>query len=288
MGIIWRNLEENKKLINEAAIRKPLIVFDTETTGLGRDSEIIEFAASKCIFKGGMFVETESIDMFIRPQNPVPAKATEVNGITNEFLVDKPSEDKAIIKIDEFLGEMPSLAAYNSAFDIRQMQQMYERQGREFKYGLDVDFYKIARDVFCGQKMKDMKLGTIANTYGVDEGIKFHSAIDDVHVLIRVINCIISDIRKNGVSRFDKVNVYKLSFYEGFRGNSRLYVYTSQGVVYYAFKDDKWLSGNDKTDIDKINMRAVEHAVFQMAGCSTYKELKPISVERYSPERNSA
>ena len=275
--MIWRNLEKNKDLLQQAAKSKAFVLFDTETTGLGSDSQIIEFAGFKCFFKDGAFVPYDICHLYIKPDKPVPPETTEVHGITDEFLSDKMDERQAFPVISGFLGEAPVLGAYNSAFDIKMLTGLYKRCGREFHAGLDVDILKIIRDIFCEQKMKDHKLETIANTYGVDEGIEFHSAKDDVTVLLRVTNAAIKDIRdacEKGSPDKIPVQVYRLNYYEGYRGNSRLYVITSSGPIYYDFKNDKWMANDSSLDLSTIDMAGMEKDVFKKAGVDDYKALK--------------
>lgn len=272
---IWRNLEKNKSDFTYAAKSKRFIIFDTETTGLKEQDEIIEFAACKCYFKDGEFKVYDIIHLYIKPRNPVSDKISEINGLTNEFLADKMCEMDAYYYIRQFMGDSPVVGAYNSAFDVRMLRNMYARCGDVLKIEKEIDLLKIAKDIFCEQKMKDHKLITIANTYNVDQNIQFHSAMDDVKVLIRVINAMIADINKNGVSdtTLQHVKVYKLNYYEGYRGNNILYAITSGGMIYYQFKTDKWMPKDPAIDLNKIDMADVEKQVFAFSGCIDYKEL---------------
>lgn len=275
MPRIWRNLKVNKDLINHAARSGAFIMLDTETTGLGKDDEIIEFAGCKCIFQKGGFVSKEELHCYIKPSKPVPDKITEINGLTNEFLNDKPSEKEVLPSIIEFMGTNPVIGAYNSSFDVRMLAAMYSRCGETLEVGLEIDILKIVRDVFCEVQMPNHKLQTIAEAYGVDEGIQFHSAMDDVKVLIRVTNSLIDDIKRNGCENPGclKTSVYKLNYYPGFRGQSRMYAITSRGILYYSFKDDKWVANDPSLDLSMLDMADVERQVFEMAQCNCYKDL---------------
>ena len=277
MAGVWRNAERNKKLLNRAATERNFIAFDTETTGLGRDSEIVELAAARLAFREGKFKIAAFIDVFIKPKKPISKKASEVNGLTNEFLADKPSEEKMLPLIADFFGDKPTICAYNSSFDVRQMKAMYARQGRSFEPSLEIDFYQMAKDAFCCEKMQDMKLATVARAYGVEEGIEFHSAFDDVKVLVRVINALTDDLKRNSNLDGDApAKAVGLYFSEGYRGNERLYVSTSVGRIRYLFKEDKWESCEDGLDLKKIRMDMIERQVFAMTGAEDYKSLKKI------------
>ena len=275
MSRIWRNLEKNKNLLTRAAQSHAFIVFDTETTGLKKDDQIIEIAAYKCDFKDGNFTPYDVLWFYIKPDKPIPEAITEINGISNEKVANCPDERQAHQIIKRFFGDNPVIGAYNSGFDIKMLKNMFQRCGDEFVVGLEIDILKIARDIFCEQKMKDHKLATIANTYGVDKGIQFHDAKDDVTVLVRVINAMIKDINENGVSDgLERVRVYRINYYPGYRGNSRIYIPTSKGVLFYDFKSQRWAAKDDKIDISSIDMQDVETQIFSMSGCDDYKELK--------------
>ena len=276
MEKIWRNVQSNKNLFNMAARSHPFILFDTETTGLRKDAQIVEIAALKCEFYSGRFHGTQAFHMYIRPDRPVPQEASDIHGLTDEFLSDKMDERRAFPYIRQFFGGSPSLGAYNSAFDVRMLSGLYGRCGEALQVPLEVDFLKIARDIFCGQKLRDHKLATVANTYGVDEGIEFHSAYDDVRVLLRVVNAMIRDISENAADpgRQKKTHVMKLDYYDGYRGNSRLYATSSAGKVYYSLKDDRWMSQQEGLDLSAVDMADFERQVFLLAGVGSYPELR--------------
>ena len=277
MASVWRNLEKNKQLFNDAAKDGNLIVFDTETTGLGKNDRIVEIAAVKCFFSQGKFMMSSCIDVFIRPPFPMPKRASEVNGLTDSFLADKPDESQVFQFLYNYFGPRPKLCAYNSSFDIRMLKAMYERNGKMLDPSLNLDMYKVSKDVLCEENLPDMKLQTVATTYGVDEGITFHSALDDVKVLVRVMNSVLDDMRRNSKTDGDvDVGVKSLYYSEGFKGNSRLYVNTTCGKIFYAFKEDKWKTTEEGLDIKRIRMDQVEKAVFHHAGTNSYLDLKNV------------
>lgn len=272
---VWRNLEKNKQMIRIAAQSGCFIVCDTETTGLGATDEIIEFAGCKLHYVKGRFCIYESVHYYIKPSKKMTEDVVNIHGISNEFLEDKPTADKVCPKIEEFLGKAPILGAYNSGFDVGKLSYMYKCCNKELKVKLEIDLLQIARDVFCEVKLPNHKLGTIAEAYGVTEGIRFHSAMDDVIVLIRVLNAMVKDMQlSNDTVSLRKVKVYKLSYYKGYRGNSRLYVKTSVGSVYYELMYDRWTTSEEKVQIGAIDMKDLEKQVFQMAGCKDYAGLR--------------
>lgn len=275
MATIWRNLEFNKKMLRDAARSRAFIIFDTETTGIKKDDEIIELAARKCCYHGGEFKAYDELHIYIRPDKPVPDNVSEINHISNEFLKDKPDPRESFPKVREFFGDQPVVGAYNSPFDVRMMNGLYAKNGEMFQPALEVDLLRVAKDIFCEQKLKDHKLATVANTYGVDEGIQFHTAADDVKVLVRVLNAMVHDIEENGASGSLKgIRVFKLNYYPMFRGNARLYASTSIGPIYYDYTADAWLRNDGKPAPSGYDMAGMEAQVFNMTGCPGYKEIR--------------
>ena len=90
------------------------VALDTETTGRGRDDEIVELAAVDR--NGNVLVNT-----LVRANRPINAEAQGVHGISDGQLAVAPGIHEAIRQLRESAGDRP-LAAYNADFD-RQMLQ---------------------------------------------------------------------------------------------------------------------------------------------------------------------
>lgn len=96
-----------------------LLVLDTETTGFSpRRDEIIELAMLRLTPEGG----EEAYDEFIRlsPGKELPARITELTGITEEDLRGGVSKDRAAKALADMLGrgKRTLVAAYNAQFDL--------------------------------------------------------------------------------------------------------------------------------------------------------------------------
>lgn len=89
------------------------IVLDTETTGLDYTRErIIEFAAVR-LENGKIKDEFQTL---INPHQHIRKSSQAVHGITQEMVEDAPSEEEALPKILEFIGDYP-IVAHNVIFD---------------------------------------------------------------------------------------------------------------------------------------------------------------------------
>ncbi len=100
------------------------IVFDFETTGLNAygNDKIIEIGAAK--YKDG-----EIIDTFSKLCNPgvkISEKITEITGIKNSMLSDKPSEEVVVAEFKEWIEDF-TLVAHNANFDYGFLKSAYKR-----------------------------------------------------------------------------------------------------------------------------------------------------------------
>ena len=93
------------------------IVLDTETTGLDPDSgdRIVEIGALELI----NHMPTErSFHTYINPERRMSPGASEISGITDEMLIDKPRFVEVADQFLEFIADS-ELIIHNAAFDIR-------------------------------------------------------------------------------------------------------------------------------------------------------------------------
>lgn len=67
-----------------------IFIGDTETTGLGADARVVEYAHIECRLEGNKLVEVGRFESLINPLTPIPAEATKVHGITDEMVKDAP------------------------------------------------------------------------------------------------------------------------------------------------------------------------------------------------------
>lgn len=99
----------------ELILKRPLAFFDIESTGLDTATDKI---VSISILKVMPDYSTIKKTALLNPKKPIDPKATEVHGITNEMVADKPSFSQVSKSLHEFISEC-DLAGYNSNnFDI--------------------------------------------------------------------------------------------------------------------------------------------------------------------------
>lgn len=103
-----------------------VIVFDTETTGLTSNDEVVQIAAIEYV-KG---VKTRTFSVYLRPSVPLNPEAAAVNGLTDEFLREHGHEPKEVLEhFVDFVGENCLLVAHNLPFDLRMIEQGFKKYG---------------------------------------------------------------------------------------------------------------------------------------------------------------
>ncbi|MBR7167498.1 MAG: 3'-5' exonuclease [Bacteroidales bacterium] len=110
-------------------LTKPLVFFDLETTGVQVGSDhIVEI----CLLKVAVDGRVSTYVQRVNPGMPIPPQSTEIHGITDEMVRDKPTFKELSAEIANFIGDS-DLAGYNSnKFDIPLLVEEFLRVGINF------------------------------------------------------------------------------------------------------------------------------------------------------------
>ena len=207
--------------MNELKANPTLIVFDTETTGLLKTSEIIQLSAIKLVPPANgdwSKAKVTYLNQFITPRSPVPSSkelqeraiklasgeitsktAFDVNHISSEMLAAAPDEDNAVKIILDFFSGANAFVGYNVKFDISHMQEMFKRTiGTEVEFPNVIDVMKIAEEIVNRKEIADghFSQSSIAQLYGIDLG-QLHSSDADTLVCAKLLFTLLQDYAKN-------------------------------------------------------------------------------------------
>jgi len=149
----------------ELNLKKPLVFFDLETTGINIATDrIVEISILK-IFPNGT---QESKTWLVNPEIEISEQAIAVHGITNEKVVNEPTFKELAEKINEMIADA-DLAGFNSnRFDIPLLAEELLRVGIDFdmenRKAVDVQviFHKKEQRTlsagykfYCGKDLED-------------------------------------------------------------------------------------------------------------------------------------
>lgn len=161
-------------------LRRPLAVFDLETTGVNLSVDrIVELAIVKILPDGNRLIKRK----LINPQMPIPEAASEVHGITNDMVKDAPAFKQVANEIRQFLDNC-DLAGYNSnRFDLPILAEEFLRAGLDFDVSnrLLVDVQKLYH------MMEPRTLGAAFKFYCNKELENAHSAEADAAATFEIL-----------------------------------------------------------------------------------------------------
>lgn len=276
----WRSNETKEKLYEVINNEKEIIVFDTETTGLNKNQDvIIQISAIKFeIDNEGNLNKKDILDLYINPDYPLPPKITEITGINDELLEDKPLEEEAFKKsIYPFFGENPNIAAHNEKFDVGFMEELYKRNSKSFNPKYRLDTLEMARDLVDKKESNSFKLCDVAKYYGIDEGVEFHNALGDVSVTAKCIIIFYNEYRKkdnetNLKKDTIKPKVYSCNYWEKYK-LKRIYVETDKGKVFYDIIGKTWNVCKDSVyDENEIDFEYIRKQCFEKYNIDNEKD----------------
>ncbi|MDP6933230.1 MAG: 3'-5' exonuclease [Myxococcota bacterium] len=156
-----------------------LVAFDTETTGLQPfdGDRIMEFAAVELQVNESYEVVGQTEHSFlINPEIPIPRKATEVTGITDEQVEDQPLFAARAETIHEILNDA-IVVAHNLPFDLGFLRSEFRRCGKHLpRFRAEVDTLPLSQSRL--PELKNHKLATLSHALRVElEGA--HRAVND-------------------------------------------------------------------------------------------------------------
>ena len=165
---------------------KKYIILDTETTGLEvrQGHRMIEIGA---VVLNDRKKSEEHFHTYLNPSRLIDAEASQVHGIYNKDLEDKPSFDEIAEEFLEFI-EGSTLVIHNAAFDVGFLNNELKLASSKYPMLEEIceieDSLMIARDKFPGQRNS---LDALANRFEVSGYDRtFHGALLDANILADV------------------------------------------------------------------------------------------------------
>lgn len=160
-----------------------IVAIDTETTGIGYGSEVIEIGAAKIDIATGETEET--FDVFVMPDSfgngpsHLPPKIVELTGITDKML-DKHgiAMYDAINMLDDFIGDCP-IVFHNAVFDwTRYIYPAFEQMNKTiFKEYEVYDTMVLAKTL----QLKSRKLDSLCERYGISYEGHHRASVDAIN-----------------------------------------------------------------------------------------------------------
>ncbi len=125
-----RPARQNAHWMARDMLSEPLVIFDTETTGLGVDAEIVEIA---CIDGRGDVLLTS----LVRPTHAIPRDASNTHGITDADVQGAPTIVDLMPRLREIWEQANRgnrVFAYNLDYDARLLAQSFEARRKRWPF----------------------------------------------------------------------------------------------------------------------------------------------------------
>lgn len=159
------------------------IVLDTETTGMDPQDghRIIEIG---CVELENLVPTGRHLQLYINPEREIPPEATEVHGITNEFVADKPVFSQVYSEFVAFI-EGAKLVIHNAEFDMKFINWELKQVGHKpIPWPMVIDTLGMARRKFPGSPAN---LDALCRRFGIDNTERtYHGALLDSELLAEV------------------------------------------------------------------------------------------------------
>lgn len=285
---VYRNRAQREATLAAFRGGKTVALCDTETTGLTDRDVIIQF--SGILFKlspDGNMTELERIDTLINPERSLPPKITEITGWTDADLIKAPKEPEVFPKIQAFLAKADLFVAYNTPFDIKKVQAMFARYGILYKPET-LDILIMAKD--AKPDASSHKLGIMVEEYGLNDGLSFHNAMDDVVAASRLMRVFYKEYAAKAEDTATKTiaSVGDINYWKGYRGFDRVYVNTSVGSFFYDIRKGVWGMKKDAAyTVEDFDMKRVVSKILEKAGVADEKALVAFAKQKVATAKSA-
>lgn len=159
------------------------IVLDTETTGMDpvKGDRLVEIG---CVELENHLPTGKHYHVYLNPEREIPAEATAVHGITNDFVKDKPVFGEVIGDFLDFIGDA-RLVIHNAEFDMKFLNAELKTFGFPSLDNRRVtDTLKMAREKFPGSPAN---LDALCRRFNIDNSSRtYHGALLDSQLLAEV------------------------------------------------------------------------------------------------------
>jgi len=283
--------------LSMASMNGKFYCFDTETTGLQADADIIEITITEIIpprKENGVIIPksiSRTLDLFINNGYPLPKEIVEFNeknhtGITQERIErEGVSPEDAYYLIHDFWGDNPVVFGQNvEKFDLGKVSNLYRKTGHgEFAPLIVADTLRMAKEKIKKSKHKttcdegttlDYKLASLVKFLGIENNFGFHSSLDDVRATVEVFFALCKLYVKEEPRPKDEPDLtldgfainYISEFYPSYQLH-RIYVKNNLGAkIYYDIYNRVWYIGNRLPEKETVDL------IYSYAGVKTENE----------------
>jgi DNA polymerase-3 subunit alpha (Gram-positive type) len=174
------------------------VVFDIETTGLSAINDMITEIGGIRVVNGEI---KDTFSQLVNPERPIPEFITNLTGITDEMVKDKPTIKDVIVEFKEFIKD-DVLVAHNATFDIGFIREKMRLNNIQLNNPV-LDTLELSRSVF--PELKSHKLNLVAKHLGISLD-NHHRAVDDAQATAEIFIKIMNLLADKDIKKFRQIN----------------------------------------------------------------------------------
>ncbi len=184
----------------------PVLVLDTETTGLDVDGdEIVSVGAVR--LHGPRVYRGAALDQLVRPGRPIPPRSTAVHGITDAMVAQAPNF-RDTLPVIRAAARHCVVVGHNIGFDLTLLRRQSAKAAADWADPpwLDVLLLAAALD----PRETDLNLESIATRLGVNVSGR-HTALGDALVTAEVYLRLAAQLEQRGVRTLGEAQAFQLT-----------------------------------------------------------------------------
>ncbi len=187
------------------------VVFDTETTGLEKEAELVAIGAMGVT--EGRAVLSDIFYELIQPRAHISATSIFVHGITPSMLKDRPKVDEILLKFLRFCGQN-ILVGYHAGFDLmfinREMKDFFGIRLPNLTLDVLKLFLFVKRPYYTLEpENEDLSLDAVAKELGIPVFDRHH-VIGDVLGTAMMFQKLLGGMEDKGMKLKDLVKIAKI------------------------------------------------------------------------------
>ncbi len=255
-------------------LKKPIVFFDLETTGINiAKDRIVEISILK-VFPNG---NKESKTWLVNPEMEIPIEVSEIHGITNERVVTEPTFNELAQQVSEMI-EGCDLAGFNSnRFDIPLLAEEMLRAEVDFEMN-----DRVAIDVqVIFHKKEQRTLGAGYKFYCDKELVDAHSAEADTLATYEIL---LAQLEKYEDLENDVSKLSEFSTHQKRADMAGFIMFDDEEDETFSFGKYKGQKVKDVLNRDKGYFNWIQKADFPLYTKKVLKEIK----DRMSPKKQES
>jgi len=185
-------INDLKNIPKEAKIKK-IGVFDTETTDIY--GYIISYAF---VIQDMETLDTKEIYEFLNPKAKISEEAYSVHKIKQEELQNKPTFEEKKEEILNIFDSLDMIVGHNVFYDFGVLKRELER-AKHFPNIIDIPIFDTmfySWDIVVLDKKKQPKLEEAVAFFLGHQNVKYHDALEDVKMTLKVFNKLLEEGQK--------------------------------------------------------------------------------------------